>query len=127
MGQTAEALAEPSGEALSAIRGALVDGLLGLTSATESLLESGPARAAAVASPYLRLFGTVAGGWLLAHSALAARRRLEANDGGDRAFLEAKIKTARFYADNLLPQAAGLARSVVRGADSTLALDEAQF
>jgi alkylation response protein AidB-like acyl-CoA dehydrogenase len=127
MGQTAEALAEPSGEALSAIRGALSDGLLALDSATASLLESGPARATAVASPYLRLFGTVAGGWLLAHSALAARRRLEANDGGDRAFLEAKIKTARFYADNLLPQAAGLARSVVRGADSTLALDEAQF
>jgi alkylation response protein AidB-like acyl-CoA dehydrogenase len=127
MGQTAEALAEPSGEALSAIRGALSDGLLARDSATASLLESGPARAPAVASPYLRLFGTVAGGWLLAHSALAARRRLEANDGGDRAFLEAKIKTARFYADNLLPQAAGLARSVVRGADSTLALDEAQF
>ena len=72
------------------------------------------------------MFGTVAGGWLLAHSALVARRRLETGDG-DRAFLEAKIKTAHFYADNLLPQAAALARSVVRGADSTLALDEAQF
>ena len=85
-----------------------------------------PAHAAAVASPYLRLFGTVAGGWLLAHSALVARHRLDTGDG-DRAFLEAKIKTARFYADNLLPHSAALAQSVVRGADSTLALDEAQF
>jgi hypothetical protein len=130
MRQTAEALGEQTGTELTAIRGALNDGLLGLASATESLLESGvqnPARAAAVASPYLRLFGTVAGGWLLAHSALAARRRLETGGEIDRAFLEAKIKTAHFYADNLLPQSAALARSVVRGADSTLALDEAQF
>jgi alkylation response protein AidB-like acyl-CoA dehydrogenase len=135
MRQTTEALREqtgtgPSEEELTAIRGALEDGLLGLASATVSLLESGaqdPARAAAVASPYLRLFGTVAGGWLLAHSALVARRRLETGGEIDRDFLETKIKTAHFYADNLLPQAAALARSVVRGADSTLALDEAQF
>jgi alkylation response protein AidB-like acyl-CoA dehydrogenase len=130
MKQTAEALMEHQGEALTTIRDALSDGLLGLESATVSLLESGsqdPAHAAAVASPYLRLFGTVAGGWLLAHSALAARRRLEADGEVDRDFLETKIKTAGFYADNLLPQAAALARSVVGGADSTLALDEAQF
>jgi len=63
----------------------------------------------------------------LAHSALVARRRLETGGEIDRDFLETKIKTAHFYADNLLPQAAALARSVVHGADSTLALDEAQF
>ena len=54
------------------------------------------------ATPFLHLTGTVVGGWLMARSALAARRR--ATDGGERAFLDAKIATARFYADHILPR-----------------------
>ncbi|MFQ5773980.1 MAG: acyl-CoA dehydrogenase [Kiloniellaceae bacterium] len=118
---------------LNPIREAAAQGVRSLAAATEWLLEAGAGdlrRAAAGASPYLRLFGTVAGGWLLARGAAAARRRLaEADTGGaaERAFLEAKIGTARFYADNILPRAAAEAAAVMRGADSTLALDEAQF
>lgn len=86
------------------------------------------AHAAAGASPYLRLFGTVVGGWLMARSAGTARKRLAqggAEAGYARAFLEAKIQTARFYADNILPRAAAEAAAVTGGADSTLTLDEA--
>jgi alkylation response protein AidB-like acyl-CoA dehydrogenase len=100
-----------------------------LSAATDWLVDAlaaDPARAAAVASPYLRLMGTVAGGWLLARSAQAAARRLEAQDGDPR-FLIAKLRTARFYADNLLPEAAALAAAVMTGADSTLALEDDQF
>ncbi len=100
-----------------------------LSAATDWLVETlaaEPARAAAVASPYLRLLGTVAGGWLLARSAEAAAGRLEAQDGDPR-FLTAKLRTARFYADNLLPEAAALATAVMTGADSTLALEDDQF
>ena len=42
-------------------------------------------------------------------------------------FHRAKIATARFYAEHILPQANGLASEVVNGAASVLALTEKQF
>ena len=82
--------------------------------------------AATAASPYLRLFGTVAGGWLMGRAVVAAASKLgQAN--GDAAFLNAKIKTARFYADNVLPQAQALATMVTEGGTSALEIDEAQI
>jgi hypothetical protein len=82
--------------------------------------------ALAVASPYLTLVGTVAGGWLLAKSALAARRRRSASTGDDD-YLSAKESVAWFYAGNLLQQAEALAQVVTSGGRSTLALTEDQF
>ena len=54
----------------------LADGVAALREATDWLLTNGladPQHAMAGASPYLRLFGTVLGGWFLARQALAAR------------------------------------------------------
>ena len=68
------------------------------------------------------MFGTVMGGHLLARSAIAARRRLE-NGGEDKAFLEAKVATARFYAEQVLPAAPALLGPVTRGADLLFAID----
>jgi len=82
--------------------------------------------ASAGAVPFLRLMGIVAGGWQMAVSALAAEAKL-AGGGGDRAFYEAKIATARFYADQLLTQAPGLAEVVRSGGAGALALSEEQF
>jgi alkylation response protein AidB-like acyl-CoA dehydrogenase len=75
------------------------------------------------AVPMLRLFGVVAGGWQLLRSALISQRRLteSSRSGADAAFHEAKIATARFYADHVLAQAPGLAHSVVHGAAGALA------
>jgi alkylation response protein AidB-like acyl-CoA dehydrogenase len=82
--------------------------------------------ALAVASPYLALVGTVAGGWLLAKSAVAARRRqADAAEYGDH--LAARERVAEFYAANLLQQAGGLSAVVLSGGVSTLALAEDQF
>jgi 3-(methylthio)propanoyl-CoA dehydrogenase len=67
--------------------------------------------------------GIVTGGWLLARSAQAAARALSAG-GGDADFLRQKLVTARFYAEQLLPQAAGLAPAVMAGPAD---LDEAAF
>ena len=75
--------------------------------------------------PLLKLFGIVAGGWQVARAAGIAERRLGAN--ADRDFYLAKIGTARFYADHVLAQAAGLAHTVLHGAPGVMALDEAQF
>jgi alkylation response protein AidB-like acyl-CoA dehydrogenase len=75
------------------------------------------------AVPMLRLFGIVAGGWQLLRSALISRQRLSESQGnGTRAVIyEAKISTARFYADHVLSQATGLAHSIVEGASGALA------
>ena len=81
---------------------------------------------AAGAVPFLRLLGIVAGGWLMARAALAARAKLGAG-GTAASFLAAKIKTARFFAEHVLVEAPGLARSVVAGGASVLALAEDQL
>ncbi len=73
------------------------------------------------AVPMLKLFGIVAGGWQLLRSALIAQQRLAETQGSAAAgFYAAKLATARFYADHVLPQAAGLAHSIVHGAAGTL-------
>jgi alkylation response protein AidB-like acyl-CoA dehydrogenase len=76
------------------------------------------------AVPLLELFGVVAGGWQLLRSALVARDRLAsppAQGAMSPAFYRAKIETARFYADHVLPQAPGLAHAVVEGSAGVLA------
>jgi alkylation response protein AidB-like acyl-CoA dehydrogenase len=83
-------------------------------------------RASVGAVPFLELFGTVAGGWQMARAALAAHRHLEAGRG-EAGFLRAKVSTARFYADHVLVRAAGLARTVVSGADAVLAIEDDQL
>jgi len=83
-------------------------------------------RGAASASPFQTLFGVVLGGWLLAKAAIEAARQAE-NGAADPGYLDGKIKTARFYAENLLGEAAGLAAAVTQGADAVLALSDEQF
>jgi len=78
------------------------------------------------ATPFLRLASQTVGGWLLGEAALVARTELDAGRG-DRAFLESKVVTARFYADNLLPLVKGLLDPVRAGAADLLALEPAQF
>ena len=120
------ALAAAKGPAMPVIRAALADATAALERATEWMVGAGARDAAAGATPYLRLFGTVIGGYLLARSAVLADQRLaEAN--GDAAFYEAKLATARFYAENILPQAAGLERMASAGADAVMALSDEQF
>jgi hypothetical protein len=113
----------------ASLRANLKDAVDGLESATRWLVETYPrnaAAAAAVAVPYLKLFGTVAGGWMMARAALVAGEKLGRPDG-DRDFLQAKLATARFYAEHELPRAIPLAREVTGGADSVLALEPGKF
>ncbi|MCC7483467.1 MAG: acyl-CoA dehydrogenase [Burkholderiales bacterium] len=117
------------GEAFASVRVNLGEAIDALEAATRWLVESyekNPQAAAGVSVPYLKLFGTVAGGWMMARAALAAEEKLAQPDA-DRRFLEAKIATARFYAEHELPRAMTLGREVVLGADSVLALEPGQF
>jgi len=72
---------------------------------------------------YLRLSGLVLGGWQMARSLLSAERLRET----DSAFYKTKIATARFFAENLLPQSGALATSIIEGGYSTNALEVEQF
>ena len=78
------------------------------------------------AVPFLKLMGIVCGGWQMARAALVARQRLSEGKG-NKSFYEAKIKTARFYADHVLTQAPGLRNAIVHGAAGVMALAEDQF
>jgi hypothetical protein len=125
----ADARLAASGAELASTRANLEDAVDGLERATRWIVDTFPANPRAVAAvsvPYLKLFGTVAGGWMMARAALIARDRLRQADA-DRDFLDAKLATARFYAEHELPRAATLAREVTHGADSVLALDPAKF
>ena len=127
MRETAERLA--AGQSLSRLQEPLVQAVDALEAATRWLVDhyrAQPQAAAAVAVPYLKLFGTVAGGWLMARAALAAQVRISEPEA-DRPFLQAKQATARFYIEHLLPQASALAQTVTAGAESTLAIDPAVF
>jgi len=73
------------------------------------------------AVPFLKLMGVVAGGWQMARAALAAERNLAA---GDKAFFEAKLATARFFADQVLVQAPGLRDTVVKGASAVMTIPD---
>ncbi len=77
--------------------------------------------ALAGATPFLRVFGTVVGGWLLARSAEAAKAELDAGHGSTE-FLNAKIATARFYATQLMPQVVGLLPAVKADASAVMAV-----
>ena len=112
-----------------ALGAALGDGLAALRAASDWLLETYPAdadTAAAGATPYLKLFGIVAGGWIMARSLLAAEAALAAGEG-DPAFFEARCLLARFYGDAILPEAIGLSHIVRQAGTTTLKLAEGQF
>ncbi len=74
-----------------------------LHNATKGVVKRGSAGkmddVAALAAPYLRGFGIIAGGALMARAAQVAQSR------GDEEFYTDKIKTARFFMDNILPHA----------------------
>ena len=121
-------LAEQAGDDLAVLRRSLANGLDAVEQATRMLVEgfaTDPARAAAGSVPYLNLFATVAGGWLLGKQALAAQAQL-GRGAGDAGFNEAKLMTARFFAEQFLtPAAAQL--SAIGGGATIVAFDPDQF
>jgi 3-(methylthio)propanoyl-CoA dehydrogenase len=104
---------------------AALDAVGALREATRSLLAAlatRPDAALAVSVPYLKLCGYVIGGWLLAKSAAIAAGR---SGGAEREFYAAKIRTAAFYAAQVLPNAHALARVVEGGGASVVGTDAA--
>ncbi len=69
------------------------------------------------------LAGNLVAGWQLGRSLLVAEDKLEE----DTLFMSAKITTARFYAEHILPRAAALRDAIVNGAESVNALPMDQY
>jgi len=66
------------------------------------------------------LAGNLVAGWQMARALMAAEDL--AARGEDTAFMQAKVATARFYAEHILAKAPGVRDSVVEGADSVTSL-----
>jgi len=124
-----EALGSTNDPDLAAIRSALTVAVKALETATYWMLEhydNSPREAAAGAVPFLKLTGTVAGGWQMARAARIAHRLLASGEENPQ-FLRAKIATARFYAEHVLAESGPWRDEITMGASSTLALEEALF
>jgi acyl-CoA dehydrogenase len=122
-------LGKAAGEDMAAVREAFSAALTAVEECVSWMVITygNDVRAAhAAAVPFLKLMGIVCGGWQVARAALIAQQRLS-EGRGDKAFYEAKIKTARFYADHVLTQAPGLRNTIVHGAAGVMALSEEQF
>ena len=82
--------------------------------------KANPNAAFAGSVPYLMVGGNLMAGWQLARSLLAAQELKAA--GQDVAFMDAKIATARFYAEHSRPRGAAQRDAIVNGAASVMAL-----
>jgi alkylation response protein AidB-like acyl-CoA dehydrogenase len=87
-----------------------------------------PDEAGAAATEFLHLFGYVAFGHMWLRQARIAREKL-ASGGGEMgaAFYEAKVGTARFFVERMLPQVDALFAAIMAGAQSTMEFDEDRF
>jgi hypothetical protein len=117
------------GPDLDSIRNAVATGHKRLEEATNWLLgkaQGEPAIVYLAAFDYLMLAGTVIGVWQMARAAEVSHKKLAANeDNAD--FYKAKIITARFYAEEVLPRSAGHVEAITSDGNSAMELPEDQF
>lgn len=100
-----------------------------LQAATMWLMQNGmanPDNAGAGSTPYLHLMGIVSLGLMWLRMAGAAQAALEAGTE-DKAFMEAKLVTARFFAERIMPDTGALRRKLEAGAEAIMALPAEAF
>ena len=117
------------GQALVVIRGRLAEAGSALARTTHQLLNAAkhePELADAGAVPYLELFGTVLGGYLMARAALIAQNRLSEGTDEER-FYATKLATAEYYAAAILPRTAALEHAALGGAAAIFGINEHEY
>ena len=128
MRQAAAELAHSKDTQAASIGAVLATGVDALESATAWMLQalaSEPDAALASSVDYLMLTGYVCGGWQMGRAALVASRKGTANEDPD--FHRAKLATARYYADKVLPKANALLEAIRNGSSSGTSLPIEQF
>jgi alkylation response protein AidB-like acyl-CoA dehydrogenase len=126
--ETVEALGSQQGAAFASMKKYLAQGHDSLSAVVDFVVantKSDPNAVFAGSVPYLKLAGVVLGGWQMARALLVAAQKRDE----DPSFYGAKIATAQFYAEHVLPQASALEASIVsaKGGESVLALSADQF
>jgi hypothetical protein len=127
--KVAARLASQSDPSLNAIGLRLAAATASLQNAIDWMVKTygaNPRAAHAGSVPYLKLWGLCVGGWQMARAAKVAADNLESGVG-DTTFLRAKVATARYYAECLLPQADAFSQSVVDGSATVLTIPADQF
>jgi len=126
--ETVEAFGAQQGAAFASMKAQLAAGHRALSAVVDFVVANAkddPNAVFAGSVPYLKLAGIVLGGWQMARALLVATEKRDE----DPAFYGAKIATAQFYAEHVLPQAAALEVAIVsaKGGEGVLALSEDQF
>ncbi|QCB54784.1 acyl-CoA dehydrogenase [Sphingopyxis sp. PAMC25046] len=116
-------------EALADFAGRLEKANGELKAATMWFMQNGmanPNNVGAGAHHYMHILGIVALGSMWLMMAEAATKAL-AEGRGNKAFLEAKLVTARYFAERFLPDAGSLRRKIEAGSEAMMALTPEQF
>ena len=114
-------LGSPAAKAVAARLQAAREALLDVVDFLVANTKANPNAAFAGSVPYLMLTGNLVAGWQMGRALLVAQEQLA--QGHDTAFMQAKITTARFYADHILSKVPGIRDSIVDGADSVVEMD----
>jgi alkylation response protein AidB-like acyl-CoA dehydrogenase len=138
-GRAVQAFFKMLGEEIAAAKGregegatvaaALEKGVGDLQTATLWLMQNGlanPNNAGAAAYPYMTLMGIVSLGLIWLRIAKASTVAL-ADGADDKAFHEAKLVTARFFASHVMPETGALRRKIEAGAETLMALPAGAF
>jgi alkylation response protein AidB-like acyl-CoA dehydrogenase len=100
-----------------------------LQAATMWFMQNGmqnPDNVGAGAHSYMHIMGIVALGVMWLRMASAATK-LKAAGEGDQAFLDAKLITARYFAERVMPEAGALRRKIEAGSEAMMALPPEMF
>jgi alkylation response protein AidB-like acyl-CoA dehydrogenase len=84
-----------------------------------------PDLGSAVGVDYMMLAGNVACAWLMGQAALVAQEHID--NGSNDLFYPHKIKTARFFAEHILPRSEGQLLMVKSGSASVMSIDPDVF
>ena len=129
MHETVQALSDDGNPSLAATGEQLAPAIAALEKATRWMRETistDPEAAAAGATQFCRMLGFVAGGWLLAKSALRATK-LDANGKTVSGIGVTKTQIARFFSEQHLGPAAALLGPIINARNTVMALPEENF
>ncbi len=124
-----EAATAKANPALADYASALEKALGEMQAATMWLMQNGlsnPDNAGAGSTAYLHITGIVALGLMWLRMAVAAQAALDAGTE-DAAFMQAKLITARFFAERIMPDTGSLRRKIEAGAASVMAMPVEAF
>jgi hypothetical protein len=122
-------LSQKPSDDLDVIQAAMTKAVDALDETTDWMLANAKSNTEALAAsavPYLRLFSTIAGGYMMAKMAQAAHQSLF-EGVAEASYCNAKLVTARFFAEAMLPQIYGLMTPVMGGHKTVMQIANDQF